>query len=162
MHVIPCFLQIVEKKTNMVLEQSGTVKTAGGEHRVVTVGHSIAGGPGNTVMANPHVVTVVQTGPGGQPPPGAPPGGVWIVDKYCGTTTWLVAIFLLPCVCCCPCDDRTVSRSVILSPLMMDRVPFPTNLFCWPDCSKLLRYCSRIIAGGGESRGERVLSTYPQ
>merc|ERR1719362_115759 len=41
-------------------------------------------------------------------PPGAPPGGQWIPDQYCGILTILIAIFLVPCVCCCPCDTRQV------------------------------------------------------
>lgn len=58
------------------------------------------------VAHQPHTVVVVQQG--AAPPPGAPPGGVWIQEKYCGLITWLVAIFVCGCVCCCPCDDRTV------------------------------------------------------
>lgn len=56
------------------------------------------------------VIVVQQQGVGAGPPPGAPPGGAWIEDKYCGTTTWIVAIFCCFCVCCCPCDKRTVSE----------------------------------------------------
>jgi hypothetical protein len=29
-------------------------------------------------------------------------------EKYCGPITWLIGIFLFPCVCCCPCDERQV------------------------------------------------------
>lgn len=48
---------------------------------------------------------------GSAPPSGAPAGGQWIQEKYCGLATVLVGVFLLPCVCCCPCDDRTVSEA---------------------------------------------------
>mmetsp|Transcript_4229 Transcript_4229/g.10917 ORF Transcript_4229/g.10917 Transcript_4229/m.10917 type:complete len:176 (+) Transcript_4229:68-595(+) len=41
-------------------------------------------------------------------PPGAPPGGNRIVEKYCGMITILVGLFIVPCVCCCPCDERHV------------------------------------------------------
>ena len=54
-------------------------------------------------------VVVMQAGPGGNAPQGAPQGGQWIQEKYCGLITWLVGIFIFPCVCCCPCDDRLVS-----------------------------------------------------
>ena len=29
-------------------------------------------------------------------------------EKYCGPITWIIGIFLFPCVCCCPCDTRMV------------------------------------------------------
>lgn len=29
-------------------------------------------------------------------------------EKYCGPITWIIGIFLFPCVCCCPCDTRLV------------------------------------------------------
>jgi len=41
-----------------------------------------------------------------KPPPGAPPGGRYTLEKHCGLITWLVGIFLFPFVCCCPCDTR--------------------------------------------------------
>lgn len=62
----------------------------------------------------------MQAGPGGNAPQGAPQGGRWIQEKYCGLITWLVGLFIFPCVCCCPCDDRTVSGVV-----------FATRSFRW-------------------------------
>lgn len=51
----------------------------------------------------------MQGATGGGAPQGAPQGGQWVQEKYCGLITWLVGIFIFPCVCCCPCDDRLVS-----------------------------------------------------
>ncbi|CAM9871618.1 unnamed protein product [Scytosiphon promiscuus] len=46
------------------------------------------------------------------PPPGAPPGGEWEREPYCGKNSWLVAIFLHCiggwCVVYCPIDTRRV------------------------------------------------------
>ena len=42
------------------------------------------------------------------PPPGAPPGGVWVNDNYCGPVTICIAILICFPTCCCPCDTRTV------------------------------------------------------
>merc|ERR1712110_10669 len=42
------------------------------------------------------------------PPPGAPPGGHMSNQAHCGIVTILIAVFLFPCVCCCPCDSVTV------------------------------------------------------
>eukprot|EP00903_Cladosiphon_okamuranus_P016368 g15095.t1 len=57
----------------------------------------------------PPTVVVMQAGPaGGNAPQGAPQGGQWIQEQYCGLITWLVGIFIFPCVCCCPCDSRLV------------------------------------------------------
>ena len=42
------------------------------------------------------------------PPPGAPPGGVWMNDNYCGPVTICIAILICFPTCCCPCDTRTV------------------------------------------------------
>ncbi|CAN0456366.1 unnamed protein product, partial [Laminaria digitata] len=39
-----------------------------------------------------------------------PSGGQWVTEKYCGLITWLIGLFLFWCVCCCPCDERTVSN----------------------------------------------------
>ncbi|CAM9553572.1 unnamed protein product [Scytosiphon promiscuus] len=55
----------------------------------------------------PSTVVVLQPGLSGVPH-NAPQGGVWIQEKYCGIITWLVGIFMFPCVCCCPCDDRPI------------------------------------------------------
>ena len=48
-------------------------------------------------------------------PPGAPEGGSWVAEQYCGDqtciATLIVALFFWPaacCVPCCPCDQRTV------------------------------------------------------
>jgi hypothetical protein len=41
-------------------------------------------------------------------PYGAPPGGHYESEQYCGVVTILIGIFLFPCVCCCPCDSRQV------------------------------------------------------
>lgn len=42
-------------------------------------------------------------------PPGAPPVGMWVEERYCGLTTWMIAVFLrFPCTYVCPSDRRTV------------------------------------------------------
>lgn len=41
-------------------------------------------------------------------PPGAPLGGVYTFEKHCGLITILIALFVFPCVCCCPCDTQEV------------------------------------------------------
>ncbi|CAN0424742.1 unnamed protein product [Ectocarpus sp. 12 AP-2014] len=42
-------------------------------------------------------------------PPGAPTVGMWVEERYCGLTTWLVTLVGgLPCSYFCPCDRRTV------------------------------------------------------
>ena len=44
----------------------------------------------------------------GQAPYGAPPGGTWVREPYCGPITLLIGIcFFLPS-CFCPCDQRNV------------------------------------------------------
>lgn len=46
-----------------------------------------------------------------QPPMGAPAGGTWIEDKYCGLISWVLC-FVTGCCCIkcmCPCDTRNVS-----------------------------------------------------
>jgi hypothetical protein len=35
-------------------------------------------------------------------------GGHYTSEKYCGVLTFMIAIFVFPCVCCCPCDERMV------------------------------------------------------
>jgi hypothetical protein len=42
---------------------------------------------------------------GPAPPFGAPPGGIWRHERYCGCTSCLLCLMLVP-VCCCPCDER--------------------------------------------------------
>lgn len=66
----------------------------------------------------PPRVVVVQA-PGGGPPPGVAAGGRWIEEKYCGVTTCIIGILLLPCVCFCPLDTRTVSH--IFYPILCGR-----------------------------------------
>merc|ERR550537_859561 len=39
---------------------------------------------------------------------GAAPGGHMEREQHCGMVTIIIAIFLFPCVCCCPCDQRMV------------------------------------------------------
>lgn len=51
--------------------------------------------------------TGFQTGTG-VVPPGAPPGGHFVREKFCGTNTWAIGICLLPCICACPQDEREV------------------------------------------------------
>lgn len=77
----------------------------------------------SVVQAPPQVIVVQQTPQGGPAAPqGAPPGGMWVEDKYCGTVTCLVALFIFPCVCCCPCDSRMVSnRHLITTPASSKR-----------------------------------------
>lgn len=60
-------------------------------------------------------VFVVQQQPAAvHAPPGAPLGGFWVEERYCGIITWAVTLFCLctvgVCTCCCPCDKRTVSE----------------------------------------------------
>ena len=52
------------------------------------------------------VAVVGVVGPG--TPPGAPGGGVWVEEQYCGIASWLIGLFILPCIACCPVDTRTV------------------------------------------------------
>jgi len=71
-------------------------------------------------QAQPEVVHV-HHGPGmygvggSSVPPGAPPGGSWMMESYCGDqtviATLIVAFFFLPaacCVPCCKCDQRHI------------------------------------------------------
>ena len=60
------------------------------------------------VMQQPGQTIVVQQQIGRAPPRGAPAGGVWCQRPFCGPITILIAIFLWPYVCCCPCDQREV------------------------------------------------------
>jgi len=41
-------------------------------------------------------------------PAGAPSGGRYIMEKYCGPVTWCIFCFCCCCAVCCPCDDREV------------------------------------------------------
>ena len=58
------------------------------------------------VMQQPGQTIVVQQQVGRAPPRGAPAGGVWCQRPFCGPITILIAIFLVPCICCCPCDRQ--------------------------------------------------------
>ncbi|CAM9661251.1 unnamed protein product [Ectocarpus fasciculatus] len=41
--------------------------------------------------------------------PGAPTTGMWVEERYCGLTTWLITVVgSFPCSYFCPCDRRTV------------------------------------------------------
>lgn len=62
-------------------------------------------------------VQMIQHATGG--PPGAPPGGNWMKDRYCGWKSICLCCWTLGsigcCVICCPCDERTVSSCVCTS-----------------------------------------------
>ena len=60
------------------------------------------------VVQQPGQTIVVQQQVGRAPPLGAPAGGFWCQRPFCGPITILIAIFLWPYVCCCPCDQREV------------------------------------------------------
>ena len=60
------------------------------------------------VVQQPGQTVIMQQVAGRAPPRGAPAGGIYCQRPYCGLITILVAIFLVPCVCCCPCDQREV------------------------------------------------------
>ena len=60
------------------------------------------------VMQQPGQTIIVQQQVGRAPPPGAPAGGFWCQRPFCGPITILIALFLWPYVCCCPCDQREV------------------------------------------------------
>lgn len=44
-------------------------------------------------------------------PPGAPDGGRWIHEKYCGPLSCLIGILVCPCIIFCPFDERKVNSS---------------------------------------------------
>jgi hypothetical protein len=44
-------------------------------------------------------------------------------EKYCGPITWLIGIFLFPCVCCCPCDERQVPIPINAVPGVVYQAP---------------------------------------
>ena len=60
------------------------------------------------VVQQPGQTIVVQQQVGRAPPLGAPAGGFWCQRPFCGPITILIALFLWPYVCCCPCDQREV------------------------------------------------------
>ena len=68
--------------------------------RAVAVQQPVVQQPGQTI--------VVQQVAGRAPPRGAPAGGIWCQRPFCGPITILIALFLWPYVCCCPCDQREV------------------------------------------------------
>ncbi|CAM9229732.1 unnamed protein product, partial [Pylaiella littoralis] len=56
--------------------------------------------------ANSEAVTGQPAKTEGRPPPrGAPPGGEWETEPFCGARSWLVGIFCW-CVICCPIDKK--------------------------------------------------------
>jgi len=38
---------------------------------------------------------------------GVTPGGTYQDEKYCGPISLLIGFLAFPCICCCPCDERT-------------------------------------------------------
>eukprot|EP00516_Mucochytrium_quahogii_P000403 CAMPEP_0203749182 /NCGR_PEP_ID=MMETSP0098-20131031/3838_1 /ASSEMBLY_ACC=CAM_ASM_000208 /TAXON_ID=96639 /ORGANISM=" , Strain NY0313808BC1" /LENGTH=119 /DNA_ID=CAMNT_0050638167 /DNA_START=674 /DNA_END=1033 /DNA_ORIENTATION=- len=38
---------------------------------------------------------------------GVAPGGTYQDEKYCGPISLLIGFLAFPCICCCPCDERT-------------------------------------------------------
>jgi len=71
---------------------------------------------GEPIGANPELVgapvevaAACALVPGGRaPPPGAPAGGQWQQEKFCGIVTMVVTAFCCWCAFCCPCDTRPV------------------------------------------------------
>ena len=59
-------------------------------------------GPGAAAAAPVAVVA------GAVPPPGAPPGGRWGQEPYCGPVSLCIFCFLFWPIVCCPVDSRTV------------------------------------------------------
>ena len=60
---------------------------------------------------------MVDVAVGGKVPPGAPPGGTFETESYCGTTTQIMALvaccFFWPalfCIPCCKCDSREIYK----------------------------------------------------
>ncbi|CAM9723276.1 unnamed protein product [Scytosiphon promiscuus] len=49
-----------------------------------------------------------QQSSGAQPPPGAPAGGNWVEESYCGGLSCIIGLLGLWCIICCPVDKRTV------------------------------------------------------
>ncbi|CAM9726562.1 unnamed protein product [Scytosiphon promiscuus] len=82
----------------------------------ITVTRSVAEQPSKegdsdttaVVRQQPTQVFVMPSG-GLMPPPGAPAGGSWIEEKYCGGISWVIAGCLCCwCIGCCPVDTRKV------------------------------------------------------
>jgi hypothetical protein len=40
------------------------------------------------------------------PPSDATPASLPAQETYCGPISWLIGIFLFPCICFCPVDER--------------------------------------------------------
>mmetsp|Transcript_12303 Transcript_12303/g.23906 ORF Transcript_12303/g.23906 Transcript_12303/m.23906 type:complete len:113 (+) Transcript_12303:191-529(+) len=38
-------------------------------------------------------------------------GGVYQRERYCGVLSVIIGVFALPCICCCPVDEREVWQS---------------------------------------------------
>eukprot|EP00752_Nemacystus_decipiens_P013061 g11551.t1 len=61
--------------------------------------------------ATQQTVVVMHSDMGALGPLGAPRGGQWLQEKYCGPRTLLLGIFIFPifpCLFCFPCDNRIV------------------------------------------------------
>ena len=68
-------------------------------------GYAPAPQPGYAAAGYPQPVMMV----GGMGcPPGAPPGGAWVEEKYCGVISLVIGILILPCIACCPVDSRMI------------------------------------------------------
>lgn len=47
----------------------------------------------------------------GKHPGNVPEDATFVTEQYCGVITWMVGIFLCPCIACCPQDSRQVYES---------------------------------------------------
>ena len=56
----------------------------------------------SAVRSNPSIIYAAP------PPIVIAPQPVYLEEAYCGPITWIVGLCLFPCICCCPCDKRTV------------------------------------------------------
>merc|ERR550537_1763781 len=93
-----------------------TVSASNGQQVQVSVPAGLMAGQTFTVqLGAPMPAPTIATQPimvvGAQQPmwaTGAAPGGHMEREQHCGMVTIIIAIFLFPCVCCCPCDQRMV------------------------------------------------------
>lgn len=37
-----------------------------------------------------------------------------VTERYCGPISWIVGIFLFPCICFCPIDQRTRPAAMVI------------------------------------------------